>query len=195
MEKYQAQLTELLQHPAVDPLFTKIEAKAHVKREHVAGGTLALLALYLIFGAGAEFICNFIGFIYPAYCSIKALETSRKDDDTQWLTYWVVYAVLSIIELPFDLLILSYFPIYWLAKTVFLMWCYLPTKNNGADFVYKRLIRPLFKVHEPKIDKVFEDVADKVAETLAPAKDIVADAKDIVADAVYENIKAGIKAE
>ena len=37
-------------------------------------------------------------FAYPAYCSIQALETKTKGDDTQWLTYWVVFAAFSVIE-------------------------------------------------------------------------------------------------
>lgn len=183
MEKIQAAMMELLRHPSVDPIFVKIEAKSQIKREAVAGGSLALLALYLVFGAAAELICNIIGFIYPAYCSIKAIETTRKSDDTQWLTYWVVFAVLNIIELPFELVILHYFPIYWLTKTVFLMWCYLPSSNNGADFVYRVVIRPLFKQHETKIEQVVDEVTDKVT-------DAVGAAKKIAVEAVAENLKS-----
>ncbi|CAL4069928.1 unnamed protein product, partial [Meganyctiphanes norvegica] len=196
MEKIQAQLVEFLQHPRFDPVFTQIETKTKVKREALAGGSLALLALYLIFGAAAELICNIIGFIYPAYCSVKAIETTRKSDDTQWLTYWVVFAVLSIIELPFEDFILHYFPIYWLTKTVFLMWCYLPSSNNGADFVYKVVIRPLFKQHETEIDHVVDEVTDSVIDAAAAAKkrvldtvkldDVVASAKKVVAEVVKE---------
>jgi len=185
MEKYQAQVVQLLSHPSVDPIFTKIEAKTQVKREAVAGGSLAILALYLIFGAAAELICSIIGFVYPAYCSIKAIETSTKSDDTQWLTYWVVYSILSIIELPFEAIILHYFPIYWLAKTAFLMWCYLPSRNNGADFVYNKIIHPLFKQHETQIDNVFEEVTDK-------ATDVFEEAKKIVVDNVVDAVKADL---
>ena len=43
-------------------------------------------------------MANTIGFAYPAYCSIRALESSVKSDDTQWLTYWVVFAAFSVVE-------------------------------------------------------------------------------------------------
>ena len=45
------------------------------------------------------------GFVYPAYRSIKAIETSIKDDDTQWLIYWVVFACFSVAEFFSDILI------------------------------------------------------------------------------------------
>ena len=37
-------------------------------------------------------------FLYPAYWSIKALETSDLKDDRKWLTYWVVFAFFSVLE-------------------------------------------------------------------------------------------------
>ena len=37
-------------------------------------------------------------FLYPAYWSIKALETSDVKDDRKWLTYWVVFAFFSVLE-------------------------------------------------------------------------------------------------
>ena len=45
----------------------------------------------------------------------KAIDSVQKDDDTQWLTYWVVYAAFGIIEFFTDL-ILSWVPFYFLAK-------------------------------------------------------------------------------
>ena len=46
---------------------------------------------------------------------MKAIETKEKDDDTKWLTYWVVFAVFTILEYFSDLIV-GWFPLYWLAK-------------------------------------------------------------------------------
>lgn len=52
-------------------------------------------------------------FFFPY--SIKAIESPNKDDDTQWLTYWVVYGVFSIVEFFSDIF-LSWFPFYYMLK-------------------------------------------------------------------------------
>lgn len=47
--------------------------------------------------------------------SIKAIESATKDDDTKWLTYWVVYGVFSVAEFFADIF-LSWFPFYYIGK-------------------------------------------------------------------------------
>lgn len=48
-------------------------------------------------------------------CRIKAIESTDKDDDTKWLTYWVVYGVFSVAEFFADIF-LSWFPFYYIGK-------------------------------------------------------------------------------
>ena len=63
-------------------------------------GSLLPMALgkFLILRMNTFVNYTFFSFAYPAYCSIQALETKTKGDDTQWLTYWVVFAAFSVIE-------------------------------------------------------------------------------------------------
>ncbi|AWP16225.1 putative receptor expression-enhancing protein 5-like isoform 2 [Scophthalmus maximus] len=115
-----------------------MEQKTGVKREYITVGALSIVGLYLLFGYGASLLCNLIGFIYPAYFSIKAIESNLKEDDTQWLTYWVVYGLFSI--------------------CLFLIWCMAPVTWNGSDILYTRVIRPFFLKHQAAVDNVVSDL-------------------------------------
>ncbi|XP_052566008.1 receptor expression-enhancing protein 5-like isoform X4 [Culex pipiens pallens] len=78
---------------------------------------------------------------------MKAIETRTKEDDTKWLTYWVIYGVLSVFE-HVSLFLVQAIPFYWLLKCVFFIWCMVPIENNGANFMYHRVILPYFKKYE-----------------------------------------------
>lgn len=78
-------------------------------------GFIGFFSLYLLIGVGQQLVCNIIGFVYPAYYSMKALESPKKEDDSKWLTYWIVFALFTIIEF-FSEFIVCWLPFYWLLK-------------------------------------------------------------------------------
>ena len=88
--------------------------------------------------------------MYPAYCSIKALESGSKADDTKWLTYWVVFGAFNIID-HFAGFILHFIPFYYVLKLAFLVFLFHP-KTKGATWVYDSYLRqavmPLDKLAE-----------------------------------------------
>merc|ERR1711971_893467 len=103
-----------------------------------------------------QLLVNTVGFLYPAYCSIKALESSTKQDDTQWLTYWVVFGLFSVAEY----FIADWVPCYWLLKCLFLLWCMAPMEGNGSNVIYSRLILPFFLEHQGNIDRALARAQD-----------------------------------
>eukprot|EP00518_Triparma_eleuthera_P003287 CAMPEP_0182463498 /NCGR_PEP_ID=MMETSP1319-20130603/7392_1 /TAXON_ID=172717 /ORGANISM="Bolidomonas pacifica, Strain RCC208" /LENGTH=191 /DNA_ID=CAMNT_0024663043 /DNA_START=66 /DNA_END=641 /DNA_ORIENTATION=- len=154
MDKVQVALDKFSRNLEKYPQLQELENKFGVPKLYIVGGGAGVLLLVLFFGFGAGMLCNLVGFIYPAYMSFKAIESEGSDDDTQWLTYWVVYACFNMLEVFVDT-ILFWVPFYFAFKFGFLVWCFLPN-TQGAAFLYHHFLAPFLRKHESRIDSTLE---------------------------------------
>ncbi|KAI1719681.1 TB2/DP1, HVA22 family domain-containing protein [Ditylenchus destructor] len=118
-------------------VLSELEKRTKLNRNQIGYVGAALLALYLGFGQFAQVVCNLIGFAYPTYCSVKAIRSEDKQDDTRWLMYWTVFAFFTLVDNWLVLIV----PFYWLFKTPFL--AYLASPNtDGAKILYNHIVSP-----------------------------------------------------
>ncbi|KAF5282547.1 hypothetical protein FQA39_LY04954 [Lamprigera yunnana] len=136
-------------------ILDQIEKSTGVNRLYVFLVTMLLIGLWLVFGFAGQLVCNSIGFVYPAYVSIRAIESPSKNDDTKWLTYWVVFSIFSVVEYFADFIV-GWFPMYWLMKCIFMVWLMIPTDFNGSIILYERVIKPYYLKHHSVVDDVLK---------------------------------------
>jgi hypothetical protein len=78
-----------------------------------------------------------------------------------WLTYWVVFGVLHVLETMGTSLLgwttRNGLPYYHQAKLVLLVWCFLPG-THAATHLYRWFVRPLFRDHEHHLDTGIDHV-------------------------------------
>jgi len=106
---------------------------------------------------GAKLITDLVSFVYPAYMSFKAIDSSNSGDDTQWLTYWVVFSCVSVSEGVLGF-VTEFIPFYFPMKVAFFIWLYHP-KFMGASTLYAQIIKPLVM---PYLNSVSSSVQKKV---------------------------------
>ncbi|KAI0685542.1 TB2/DP1, HVA22 family-domain-containing protein [Cytidiella melzeri] len=137
---YVAQLDkELSKYPAL----TNFEHTTQIPKAYAFLGAVSLLVLLHSINTFAAPVSNLVGWIVPAYLSIKAIESPGHADDVQWLTYWVLFGFFNFTESFATRIILYYLPWYFAFKTTFILWLQLPA-FRGAETLYGAVVKPTF---------------------------------------------------
>ncbi|KIW96818.1 protein yop1 [Cladophialophora bantiana CBS 173.52] len=140
-DKAQHQISQIDKELSKYPMLNNFEKQTNVPKVYAFLGLIGLYFFLVFFNIGGEFLVNFAGFIIPGYYSLEALFSSNKVDDTQWLTYWVVYAFLTVLESMVNAV--YWFPFYYVFKFILILWMALPM-TNGAQIVFRSLLHPIF---------------------------------------------------
>merc|ERR1712188_367542 len=135
--------------------------KTGIKKLYIAAGLCLALTIFILFGFGAGLLCNFVGFVYPAYTSFKSLESQNTNDDRLWLTYWVVYSCFCLIE-GFLEYILFWVPFYYPIKLAFLFYLFLP-QTKGAMMIYESFLSKALRPYVSMIDSAAREAGNKAA--------------------------------
>ena len=84
--------------------------------------------------------------------SFLALKSNTTADDRQWLTYWITFGTIYLI----DVLVggaLEKFPFFYCFKLVFFLYLMHPS-YRGATKIYNRFILPIMSDFDPKIKQI-----------------------------------------
>lgn len=103
----------------------------------------------------SQFIILTCGTLYPAYRSYKAVKTKNVREYVKWMMYWIVFAIFLCAEALMDIFVAFWFPFYYEAKILFVLWLLAPY-TKGASFIYRKFIHPTLLKHEKEIDQYLE---------------------------------------
>lgn len=176
--------------PLIQQAIESISCQLQTDRIVFTNGTfLVFMAMITLFN-GFGHLVNFIGFLFPLYLSFKALKSDDRHDDSYWLTYWVSYVFLNLVESTFGW-ILSWIPGYHLIKLMLLVVLFHPS-INGSKLIFVSVVDPIFSHYEQSIDsklRALEDFTrDKVEELTDAAGSIIKD-KGVISEIVEKESK------
>lgn len=111
----------------------------------VLGGVFFVVGLVMMLFNGLSIVFMAGTVVYPGLMSIRAIESEQKQDDKYWLTYWMIFGIMTVAEtfLPF----VFYFVPYWFyVKPMFFLWL---IKFNGAQILFESVLRELLHKYKP----------------------------------------------
>lgn len=94
----------------------------------------------MVFNFGGQTLTNLAGFVVPGYYSFNALFSAAKLEETQWITYWMLFAFFNLLESLFS--VTYWVPFYFAAKLLVLLWSGLP-QTSGAQIIFRSFLAPL----------------------------------------------------
>eukprot|EP01018_Ginkgo_biloba_P003700 Gb_24347 [translate_table: standard] len=106
--------------------------------------------------------------LYPLYASVRAIESPSKLDDEQWLSYWILYSFIALLEMA-AAPIFAWIPFWHQVKMVIITWLVLP-QFRGAAFIYERFVgQQLVRYGQSLVDKdKFNENQRKFIEGMSP---------------------------
>ncbi|CAD8105122.1 unnamed protein product [Paramecium primaurelia] len=134
--------------------------KIGVRPAHVVFicGVVSLASIVL--GIAARFLSTFVSMIYPAYRSIKAIESGEKTDDKQWLSYWILFSLITLADSSIGF-ILEFIPFYHVIRLALFVILFHPSLN-GAEKVYQALVQPVYQKYHKHIDQQIDQMSNKL---------------------------------
>ncbi|KAJ6164472.1 Protein yop1 [Penicillium chermesinum] len=122
------------------PVLNNLERQTSVPKVYAVLGLVGVYFFLVFFNIAGEFLVNLAGFLLPGYYSLQALFTSGTADDTQWLTYWVVFAFMTVLESAVS-------AAYWFHQVCYIHGVFSRIQANklisGAQIVFHSFLQPV----------------------------------------------------
>lgn len=99
----------------------------------------------------SRIVVVFLGTLYPAYASYKAIRNKDVKEYVKWMMYWIVFALFITVEMITDIFFAFWFPFYYELKIVVFLWLLSPA-TEGSSILYRKFVHPTLVKNEQEID-------------------------------------------
>ncbi|KAK5630857.1 hypothetical protein RRF57_006572 [Xylaria bambusicola] len=137
-DRAQQYISQLDRELSKYPVLNNLEKQTAVPKVYAVIGVATLYLFFIIFNLGGQLLTNLAGFLIPGYYSLAALFSASKTDDTQWLTYWVVFSFFTLCSCfgcPF--------PPSGKTSGVTVGFCKLTQAFSGAQLIFRSFMQPM----------------------------------------------------
>ena len=148
----------------------------------ILGGILSVVFLIIMCIKGWAIVMTCITVLYPAVHSIRAIESPEEDDDKVWLTYWMVFGVLTVAE-TFLGFIFYFIPYWGWIRLVLFIWLLMP-QTKGSETVYNAVVKPLLASNKQLIEDWVNKAKEAAEQAAAEAREKALNDPALIAQAV-----------
>lgn len=116
----------------------------------------------------SQVLIIFVGYLWPLFRSMEAIQSRRMNDLRDCLLYWSILALSLFVEFFLQTLFLQNKGIsnnWWMIRIVYLLWLN-HSSTHGADFLYQTMFRDLFSHHEKTLDSFMRATVEGTQETV-----------------------------
>lgn len=126
------------------PALKFIEEKYKIKPSVVLLIAFVLLLLLSPILNTHGLLTSIVCYLIPAYLSFIALESTDKEDDIRYLTYWIIF---SLVEVSTPVFRLFFNKFMYMIIRVLITVVLLHPLSNVASTIYNNFVRPFLSQH------------------------------------------------
>lgn len=148
LSSYLDQIRREIDNSSLKKYADEVYKKTGVAPEVIVVVLVVLLAVMLFFGIFPHLICDLVAYAFPFYGTLSTIESKKFKKN--WLIYWVLVGMISILETVVHIIV-YWIPFYYPLKVVFLVWAMHP-KYEGATLVYDMFLKDKVRGSLEKVD-------------------------------------------
>lgn len=116
----------------------------------------SIIAYFFSSFFGVVRFIQILGFVGPAYVTVRALDGDDEVDLLRWIKYWVIFSISVVCE-PVSDMVWQWSDHYFPLKVLYWVWICTPF-TNSTSILYDLLLSPFFTHYRTNIDQSIDVV-------------------------------------